>query len=102
MRSQRSNGVVEPQRGHRPRSPYRLLKAIGRGGYAAVFRAEHRDRPGQHVAFKRPRDLPLAAERMAREIQVQRTFDHPHVMPIIDAADDGSWMVMPLAEGNLE
>jgi serine/threonine protein kinase len=82
---------------------YRLGKTIALGGYAEVFRAEHRERPGQLVAFKRPRsNVPLARERMAREIEVQRLFEHPHIMPILDAAEDGSWFVMPLAQGNLE
>jgi serine/threonine protein kinase len=85
------------------RHPYRLLGSLGRGGYAEVFRAEIRDRPGAVVAFKRP--LPgveLAQERMAREISVQRSLDHENIMPILDSAEDSSWFVMPLADGNLE
>lgn len=82
--------------------PYRLLTAIGRGGYAEVWKAEHRERPGEFVAVKRPLLVPFARQRMAREIEVQRQFSHPNVMPIVDAASDGSWFVMPLAEGNLE
>ena len=85
-----------------PNGGYRLLKSIARGGYAEVFRAEHRERPGQLVAFKRPLAVPFAQERMAREIDVQRLFRHPHIMPILDAADDWSWFVMPLAQGNLD
>jgi serine/threonine-protein kinase len=87
----------------RPRNGgYRLLKTIALGGYAEVFRAEHRERPGQFVAFKKPRKVPLARERMAREIEVQRLFNSPHIMPILDAPTDRSWFVMPLALGNLE
>jgi eukaryotic-like serine/threonine-protein kinase len=85
-----------------PNGGYRRLKSIAQGGYAQVFRAEHRERPGQLVAFKRPLGTQLAQNRMAREIDVQRRFDHPHIMPILDAADDGSWFVMPLAQGNLD
>ena len=81
---------------------YRLLKTIARGGYAEVFRAEHRERPGELVAFKRPLAVPFAQERMAREIDVQRHFRHLHIMPILDAASDCSWFVMPLAQGNLD
>ena len=81
----------------------RLLKSIARGGYAEVFRAEHRDRPGQFVAFKRRcSNVPLARERMAREIEVQRRFTHSHIMPILDADEDRLWFVMPIARGNLE
>lgn len=84
------------------RWPYRLLKSIGRGGYAEVFRATSRGDSADVVAFKRPHDFDEARERMAREIQVQRGLDHQNIMPIVDAAHDGSWFVMPLAEGNLE
>jgi serine/threonine protein kinase len=86
----------------RQRLPYRLLKSTGRGGYAEVFRAAARDDPGNVVAFKRPHDFDEARERMAREIRVQRGLDHPNIMPILDADEDGTWFVMPLAEGNLE
>lgn len=86
----------------RQRLPYRMLKTIGRGGYAEVFRAEARDDPSTVVAVKRPHDFDEARERMAREIRVQQGLDHPNVMPILDAGQDGLWFVMPLAEGNLE
>jgi serine/threonine protein kinase len=95
--------AVDERAGGRSRNgDYRLLKSIARGGYAEVFLAEHRDRPGQLVAFKRPLEMPLARDRMVREIAVQRLFLYPHIMPIMDAADDCSWFVMPLAQGNLE
>jgi Serine/threonine protein kinase len=90
--------MVQP----RQRLPYRRLKSIGRGGYAEVFRAAARDDPANVIAFKRPHDFDEARERMVREIRVQRGLDHPNLMPILDAAEDGSWFVMPLAEGNLE
>ncbi len=90
--------MAEPQH----RLPYRLLKSIGRGGYAEVFRAAARGDPTAVVAFKRPHDFDEARERMAREIRVQRGLDHQNIMPIVAAPDDGSWFVMPLAEGNLE
>ena len=85
-----------------PNGDCRLLKGIAQGDHAEVFRAGHRDRPGQLVAFKRPLAAPFARDRMIREIEVQRLFDHPHIMPILDAAYDRSWLVMPLAQGNLD
>jgi serine/threonine protein kinase len=81
------------------RNEYKLLNLLGEGGYAQVWRAERGDSPGSFVAYKHPKQVPLARERMAREIEVQRLLDHPHVMPIVDAADNGSWFAMPLAEG---
>ncbi len=86
----------------RPAVPYRMLRSIDSGGYAEVFRAVARDGDGTEVALKRPHDFDEARERMEREIRVQRRLDHPNIMPIIDADDDNSWFVMPLAEGNLE
>jgi serine/threonine protein kinase len=83
-------------------NPYRRLRRVGRGGFADVFEAERRDQSGDRVALKVPRNVPLAAERLAREINVQSNLVHRNVMPILDAAEDGSWFVMPLAEGNLE
>ncbi len=98
-----STTAADTRAGRRsPNGGYRLLKSIARGGYAEVFRAEHRERPGQLVAFKRPLAVPFAQERMARQIDVQRLFRHPHIMPILDAADDWSWFVMPLAQGDLD
>ncbi len=79
---------------------YRLLKSIGRGGFAEVWRAEHKDRPGELVALKRPRRSEIARARLRREVDVQRNLDHPHVMPVLAGGDD--FLVMPLAEGNLE
>lgn len=81
---------------------YRLGKALGRVGFAEVFEASHPDRPTITFAFKRPRSVPLAQERMAREVSVQRILDHPNVMPIVEAAPDSSWFVMPIALGNLQ
>lgn len=86
-----------------PKLPYRLDKNIGHGGFADVFEAQARVEPGVVVAFKRARlDVQLAPERLAREIDVQQRLDHPNVMPVIRAADDRTWFVMPLALGNLK
>ena len=99
----RTTAVDTPAGRRSPNGAYRLLKGIARGGYAEVFRAEHRERAGQLVAFKRPLAVPFAQERMIREIDVQRLFRHPHIMPILERhAADRSWFVMPLAQGNLE
>jgi serine/threonine protein kinase len=38
---------------------------------------------------------------MRRETEVQRRLDHPHVMPIVRAADDASWFSMPYATASL-
>lgn len=91
--------MVDPAR---HRLPYRLLKSLGRGGYAEVFEAEPRGAPGERVAFKRPHDTSEARERMGREIAVQRRLRSDHIMPILNWSPDSAWFVMPLALGNLE
>jgi serine/threonine protein kinase len=86
------------------RDDYRLEAApIGVGGQAHVFRAAHKP-TGVVVAFKRLRQRRNtdAIARMRREIEVGRRIDHPNVMPILDADDEATWLVMPLALDNLE
>jgi serine/threonine protein kinase len=39
---------------------------------------------------------------MRREVEAARAFPHPNVMPVLDAASDFSWFVMPLASANLD
>ncbi len=58
--------------------PYRLGPSLGFGGYAEVFRAERRERPGEMVAFKRDHGRAAdGAKRLRREISVQQVLDHP-------------------------
>ncbi|MFQ1000496.1 serine/threonine-protein kinase [Modestobacter sp. SSW1-42] len=79
---------------------YQILSEIGRGGFAVVSLAQPLVGGGQ-VALKRPLPVFLAEERMRREIDVQREFAGPHVMPVLDADIDEPWFAMPVAEGNL-
>lgn len=84
------------------RLPYRLLPTpLGHGGFAEVFAATHRD-GGSEVALKRAKNVPDAAARLRREIEVQSRLVHPNIMPILDFDPDFTWFVMPRAEGNLE
>jgi len=70
---------------------------IATGGQATVTRAVHR-RTGQECALKvRGMGNAEAADRMRREIDVQSSIEHPHVMPILDRDDAYSWFTMPLA-----
>lgn len=86
------------------RTDYRLdPEHVGIGGQADVYRAEHKQ-TGVTVALKRlrgKRDVDAVA-RMRREIEVGTSLDHPNVMPVIDADDGATWLVMPLAVDNLE
>jgi serine/threonine-protein kinase len=84
------------------RLPYRLGPSLGFGGYAEVFRAEHRDRPAATVAFKRDHGRAVdGAKRLRREISVQQVLNHPNLMPVLDADPGEGWYTMPLAIGSL-
>jgi serine/threonine-protein kinase len=93
------SGVAVPLK---PKKPYRLSpEPLGIGGQGRVMRAEHRE-TGEVFALKERNGDPQSAPRLRREIEVQRAIDHPHVMSIVDVAQDQSWYVMPLAVGNLK
>lgn len=85
------------------RDIYKILDRIplGEGGFARVWRAEHRQ-TSEVVALKQPRREPAARDRLRREIQVQTALAHPNVMPIVDHDPDGyGWFAMPVGTGNL-
>ena len=82
---------------------YRIVEEIGRGGTAAVFRAEdlrhHRD-----VAVKvlHPEvTAALGRERFLREIEFVASLAHPHILPLYDSGDAAGLLfhVSPLLEG---
>src|SRR4029079_9618072 len=66
---------------------YDIGEEVGRGATAHVLRA--RDlQSGQEVALKvlRPELTAAVAEtRFLREINVIRSLDHPHVLPLLDS-----------------
>jgi tetratricopeptide (TPR) repeat protein len=82
-------------------SRYAVVDELGRGGAATVFRA--RDRViGREVALKIFHPRGSALERRARILQEARiagSFDHPHVVPILDLDADRDLLVMVLCDG---
>jgi serine/threonine protein kinase len=81
--------------------PYRRDdEPLGHGGYGTVYRAFHK-RTGQMVALKLARDGRIPARRLSHEIDVQRNFDHPHIMPMLDLDPKKRWFTMPIAKRNL-
>jgi serine/threonine protein kinase len=84
--------------------PYVILSVIGRGGIGTVFRARHEE-TGLALAVKVLGPAPAvdatAARRLAREYDVLRTLDHPHVVRVYDAGVSGgySYIAMELVEG---
>ncbi len=65
-----------------------ILSVIGRGGIGTVYRAHHEE-SGRLAALKVLGPAPAvdatAARRLAREYDVLRTLDHPHVVRVFDA-----------------
>lgn len=82
-------------------SRYGVVDELGRGGSATVFRA--RDRViGREVALKIFHARGSAEERRARLVQEARiagSFDHPHVVPILDLDESRDLLVMALCDG---
>jgi serine/threonine-protein kinase len=86
-------------RGKRP--DYRMEpKPIERGGQGTVSRAT-RKLTGSAVAVKQLYITDNnSLRRMGREIDIWRSYgNHPHIIPVLDAAQDKKWFVMPYAEG---
>jgi len=83
---------------------YRIEALIGRGGMGAVYRAEEAGL-GRKVALKVI--APELAqderfrERFLRESQIAASLDHPHVIPIYQAGEDGGvlYLAMRYVEG---
>ncbi len=70
---------------------YQVVRELGRGGSAVVFLA--RDEVTQtEVAVKVLRselNATVVAARFLREIRYLRALEHPHIVPILDAPDEG-------------
>jgi eukaryotic-like serine/threonine-protein kinase len=82
---------------------YRVEDQIGRGGMAAVYRAEDL-REHRTVAIKvlrRELTAVLGPGRFRREIEILQTLTHPGIVPMLDlgSAGDLLYYVMPLVPG---
>ncbi len=87
---------------------FALEQLIGRGGFAAVYRAADRKQGGQLVAVKILHDVaavdPEALARFRRELRLLEGLEHPNVISVLgqgQAEDEGPWYAMPLAQGSL-
>jgi serine/threonine-protein kinase len=82
---------------------FRLLEPLGKGGMAAVFKAERR---GEICALKRPLSAfledPEFLERFLREAEIGRTLHHPNIIRIFERGNVGGvpYFTMGLVPGD--
>ena len=84
---------------------YRIEMEIGRGGMGVVYRATH-------MALDKQVALKVIAEELAedegfrerfrREPKLAASIDHPNVIPVFDAGEDGDqlFVAMRIVEGS--
>ena len=82
---------------------YEIERELGHGGMAYVFRARRRDDDAT-VAIKviRPEiSVGIGYQRFRREIEVLIRLDHPHILPLFETGEAGSYLyyTMPCALG---
>jgi len=83
---------------------YELVRRLGVGGMGVVFEARQRSVDGRRVAVKILRDVfasEAVEERFKREVATVAQFDHPGIVPIVDAeVEQGTpYFVMKFIEG---
>jgi hypothetical protein len=78
---------------------YRIVEPIGRGGTSVVYRAEH-VRLGRAAALKLLSPTPGEAdfrERFLRESKLAASLDHPSIVPVYDAGEEGDLLYIAMA-----
>jgi tRNA A-37 threonylcarbamoyl transferase component Bud32 len=80
---------------------YAVVDEVGRGGAATVFRARDR-RLARDVALKifhprGPREE--RRRRLIEEARIAGSFDHAHVVPVLDLDEERDLLVMVLCDG---
>lgn len=84
--------------------PYRIIRQVGQGGMATVYKAYH-ERLDRHVAVKVMHQAllqdPTFHTRFEREAKIIARLDHPHIVPVYDYSEiDGQpYLVMKFVEG---
>ncbi len=83
---------------------FEIVRELGRGGYGIVFLA-HDAEMARDVALKLPRPEALVSpqlrRRFLREAQAAGRLDHPHVLPVFEAGEDGGlcYLISPFCRG---
>jgi serine/threonine-protein kinase len=82
---------------------YRLVKYVGEGGTATVYRAEHPERGAAAVKVLRPRmsQDPVAVKRFFREAEFGTRVNHPHIVRTYDfgTADGLYYLALEWVDG---
>ncbi len=82
---------------------YRLVRHIGEGGTATVYRAEHPERGTAAVKVLRPRlaQDPVAVKRFHREAEFGKRVSHPKIIRTLDNGEDNGihYLALEWAEG---
>jgi TolB-like protein len=82
---------------------FQLERELGGGGMSRVFVATERALQRRVVVKVLPPDLAAGVnvERFRREIQLAAGLQHPHIVPLLTAGDNGGllWFTMPFIEG---
>ncbi len=82
---------------------YRLVRHIGEGGTATVYRAEHPERGTAAVKVLRPRlaQDPVAVKRFHREAEFGKRVSHPKIIRTFDNGEDDGihYLALEWAEG---
>src|SRR5207249_4649866 len=79
---------------------YVVDAALGRGGYATVYRAHDAAVPDRVLALKILDDhhrRPAQIARLQREFDFAHGLDHPHVITVYECGP--GWLAMELIEG---
>jgi len=81
---------------------YRIERALGNGGFGAVYLAEDTV-IGKRVALKIPHRQNLSEEEIASEARLMAPLNHPHIVSVLtadrDAATGVFFIVMEYVEG---
>jgi serine/threonine-protein kinase len=82
---------------------YRIERELGEGGMATVYLARD-EKHNRNVALKvlKPElAAVVGAERFLAEIETTANLQHPHILPLFDSGQAGSFLfyVMPYIEG---
>jgi len=82
---------------------YQVLEQVGEGGMATVFLADDlkHERKVALKVLKPELAAVVGAERFLAEIKTTANLQHPHILPLYDSGEAGSFLyyVMPYVQG---